>query len=178
MDPNELLAQITDKKLPPVHRWHPENCGDIDIRIARDGTWYHEGSAIRRQRMVELFATVLRKDTDGEYYLVTPVEKMRIQVEDVPFLAIDVESAGEGENQILVFTTNMGERVVVDSDHALRVEIDDDTQEPSPYVHIRDQLEARINRSTFYRLVELGEERQGRLGVWSSGVFFILGSLV
>lgn len=177
MDPNELLAKIADKKLPPVHQWHPEHCGDIDIRIAGDGTWYHEGSPIRRPRMVELFSTVLRKDSDGEFYLVTPVEKMRIRVDDAPFIAIDVEAAGEGKEQILAFTTNVGEQVVAGDRHPLRVEVDAESQEPSPYVMVRDGLEARINRPTFYHLVELGEEHDGELGVWSSGHYFVLGAV-
>ncbi len=177
VDVQELLTRITRKKLPPVHTWHPENCGDIDIRIARDGTWYHEGAPIKRQRLVVLFSTVLRKDADGEFYLVTPVEKMRIHVEDAPFTAIDMEAAGEGDQQVLAFTTNMGEQVIVDETHPLRVETDRETQEPSPYVMVRDGLEARIARSTFYHLVERGVEQNGRLGIWSSGCYFVLGDL-
>lgn len=174
MDPQSLLATIENKKLPPVQQWNPELCGDIDIRIARDGTWYHEGTPIRRQRMVELFATILRRDNDGEYYLVTPVEKMRIQVEDAPFIAIDVDAAGTGQEQLLLVTTNVGDRIVVDDKHPLRVEENPATGEPSPYVLIRDALEARINRPSFYRLVELALMHQGQTGVWSQGVFFPL----
>jgi len=155
----------------------PENCGEIDIRIARDGTWYHEGAPIKRQRMVELFSTVLRKDPDGEFYLVTPVEKMRIRVDDAPFTAITLDAAGDGDQQVLVLSTNVGDQVTVDESHPLRVEIHEKTQEPSPYVMIRDGLEARINRSTFYHLVERGIEQNGHFGVWSCGSYFVLGEL-
>lgn len=174
MDPQTLLAQIEDKRLPPVHQWHPELCGDIDIRIARDGRWFHEGTPIRRQRMVDLFATILRKDADGEFYLVTPVEKLRIQVDDAPFVAIDVDVAGDGREQVLLFTTNVGDQVVADAEHPLRIAEDPDTGEPSPYVMVRAGLEALINRATFYRLVEHVCDHQGVHGVWSSGCFFPL----
>lgn len=176
VNPQELLAQITQKKLPPVDQWHPEHCGDIDIRIARDGTWYHEGSAIRRQRLVALFSTVLRRDPDGEFYLVTPVEKLRIQVDDAPFLATGLDAAGDGNEQVIAFTTNVGEQVVADKEHPIRVAIDSATQEPSPYFLVRDGLEARINRPTFYHLVELCHEERGRLLVWSRGACFDLGA--
>lgn len=174
MNPQELLARIEDRKLPPVHEWHPTLCGDIDIRIARDGTWFHEGSPVRRQRMVNLFATILRKDADGEFYLVTPVEKLRIQVEDAPFVAVDFDAAGHDTDQVVVFTTNAGDRVAADADHPIRVEEDPATKEPAPYVMVRDGLEALINRSTFYRLVELARERNGVYGIWSGGEFFAL----
>ncbi|GAB4348157.1 MAG: DUF1285 domain-containing protein [Gammaproteobacteria bacterium] len=177
MDPQALLATITRKSLPPVHQWHPELCGEIDIRIARDGTWYHEGSPIRRQRMVELFSTVLRKDPDGCYYLVTPVEKLKIEVEDAPFIAIAMEAAGEGEEQVLVFTTNVGDQVVAGEQHPLRLAVDPVTGEPSPYVMVRDGLEARINRPTFYHLVDRAVEQEGRLRVWSNGTLFELGDV-
>ncbi len=174
MDPQTLLAQIEDRKLPPVHQWHPTLCGDIDIRIARDGRWFHEGTPIRRERMVKLFSTILRKDDDGEFYLVTPVEKMRIRVDDAPFVAVDLDAAGSGREQVLVFTTNVGDQVVADEQHPLRVVEDAQTGEPSPYVMVRAGLEALINRPTFYRLAECMQEQQGVHGVWSSGQFFPL----
>lgn len=174
MDPQTLLAQIEKKNLPPVHQWNPTLCGDIDIRIARNGSWYHEGSPIRRQRMVDLFATILRRDADGEYYLVTPVEKLRIEVEDAPFVAIDFDSAGRDAGQVLVFKTNVGDQVVADARHPLRVSEHPDTHEPSPYILVREGLEALINRPTFYRLVELIRVHEGVQGVWSSGTFFAL----
>jgi len=160
--------------LPPVHLWNPEHCGDIDIVIRRDGLWMHEGSPIGRKELVRLFSTVLRKDPDG-YHLVTPVEKMRITVEDVPFHAVRVDRRGEA----LVFTTDVGDETEAGPDNPIRVETDPDSGEPAPYVHVRRGLEARIDRAVFYELVEMAEERdegQGpQLGVTSNGVFFPLG---
>jgi hypothetical protein len=190
------------RKLPPVETWNPAHCGDIDIRIARDGTWYHEGTPVGRKELVRLFSTILRKDPDG-FVLVTPAEKMRIVVEDVPFLAVlmDVEKAhppleggsknserseeffGEGSgadrDQQLVFTTNVGDQVTAGPENPIRVETDPATDEPAPYVHVRKGLEARISRAVFYQLADLavpGEgEHAGFLGVWSGGKFFRLG---
>ena len=141
--------------LPPVHRWNPPNCGDIDIRIARDGTWFHEGTPIGREALVRLFSTILRLDPDG-YWLVTPVEKMRIRVDDVPFLAVRVDRT-DGQ---LVFQTNVGDQVIAGSEHLVRVDIDTQTGQPRPYVHVRRGLEARLTRPVFYELVEWAEVRQ------------------
>ncbi len=160
-----------------VQGWNPEHCRDIDIRIARDGTWYHEGSAIQRQRMTELFSSILRRETNGEYYLVTPAEKLRIQVEDVPFIAVDIQRESRAQQQILRFTTNVGETVVVDSTHGLRISLNQETQESLPYVMVRNGLEARLDRSTFYQLVQFGRERNGQLFVWSQGACYLLGDL-
>ena len=186
------------RKLPPVDKWHPAHCGDIDIRIARDGTWYHEGTPVGRKELVRLFSTILRRDPDG-FVLVTPGEKMRIVVEDAPFLAVllDVEESyppleggsksrsdfGEGSDaklrQNLVFTTNVGDQVTANAVNPIRVETDPQTAEPAPYVHVRAGLEARIARAVFYQLADLavpGEgEHTGFLGVWSGGQFFRLG---
>jgi uncharacterized protein len=166
------------RKLPPVEKWHPAHCGDIDIRIARDGTWYHQGSPIGRKELVRLFSTILRKDPDG-FHLVTPAEKMRIVVEDAPFLAVLMDVKGEGEDRKLVFTTNVGDETVAGPDNPIRVETDPATDEPAPYVHVRKGLEARIARAVFYQLADLavpGEgEHAGSIGVWSSGRFFPLG---
>lgn len=166
------------RKLPPVEKWNPAHCGDIDIRIARDGTWYHQGSPIGRKELVRLFSTILRKDAEG-FVLVTPVEKMRIVVEDAPFLAVLMDNVGEGRDQTLTFTTNVGDDVTASADNPIRVETDPQTDEPAPYVHVRKGLEARIARSVFYRLADLGVpgegEHAGWLGVWSGGVFFRLG---
>ncbi len=166
------------RKLPPVEKWHPAHCGDIDIRIARDGTWYHQGSPIGRKELVRLFSTILRKDPDG-FHLVTPVEKMRIVVEDAPFLAVLMDVEGEGKDQKLVLTTNVGDETVAGPLNPIRVETDPATGEPAPYVHVRKGLEARIARSVFYQLADLavpGEgEHAGLLGVWSCGRFFPLG---
>jgi hypothetical protein len=167
------------RKLPPVEKWNPAHCGDIDIRIARDGTWYHLGTPIGRKELVRLFSTILRKDPDG-FHLVTPVEKMRIRVDDAPFLAVLMDANGEGRAQSLTFTTNVGDEVTASASDPIRVETDASTGEPAPYVHVRRGLEARMARAVFYHLADLavpGEGAdEGYLGVWSNGVFFRLGS--
>lgn len=164
--------------LPPVDKWHPAHCGDIDIRIARDGVWFHQGRPIGRKELVRLFSTILRKDPDG-YVLVTPAEKMRIVVEDAPFVAVLLDVKGSGREQKLVFTTNVGDETEAGVENPIRVVSDSATGEPAPYVHVRKGLEARIARAAFYQLAELavpGEgEHVGWLGVWSNGVFFRLG---
>jgi len=166
------------RKLPPVEKWNPPHCGDIDIRIARDGTWYHQGSPIGRKELVRLFSTILRRDPDG-FHLVTPVEKMRILVEDAPFQAVLMDVAGAGRDQSLTFTTNVGDETVAGPDNPIRVETDPATDEPAPYVHVRKGLEARIARAVFYQMADLAVPGEGAhagwLGVWSNGVFFRLG---
>lgn len=174
-----LLAQLPKGKgLPPVHLWNPDFCGDIDMRIARDGTWYYLGSPIGRKPMVRLFSSIIRRDGD-DYFLVTPVEKVGITVEDAPFVAVSVEVSGEGERQVLRFVTHVEDEVEAGAEHPIRVVIDAVTQEPSPYVHVRANLEALIHRNVFYQLVELAVVREidGRrwLGVWSGGEFFPIG---
>ena len=155
----------------------------MDLRIARDGTWYHEGRPIRRESLVRLFSTILRRDDDGAYYLLTPVEKWRIRVDDAPFVAVLLAVAGQGEsrNQTLRLTTNVGDTVDAGPDHPIEVEYDAPDGEPSPYVHVRGRLRALIARSVFLELAELGEERvvagERILGVWSRGSFFSLGRL-
>jgi len=171
----QVKAARESNSLPPVEKWDPELSGDIDIRIARDGTWYHEGTPIRREAMVRLFATILRREGD-HYWLVTPVEKLAIEVEDAPFTAIALEQEGDGDDQRLLLTTNVGEHVLLDDEHPLRVE--EEGNEPSPYVRVRNGMEALINRPTFYRLVELAEpdpEDRRSLGVRSCGQFFPIG---
>ena len=157
--------------LPPVHLWNPPDCGPIDMRIARDGTWFYMGTPIGRPELVRLFSTILRKDGD-EYVLVTPVEKVTIAVDDAPFVAVDFNREGDA----LLFETNVGDRAAAGPDHPIRVAYDPQTGEPSPYILIRAALEALIDRKSFYRLVEIGEEAQHAgetwFGVWSSGVFF------
>ncbi|KIV62798.1 Proteophosphoglycan precursor [Pseudomonas sp. FeS53a] len=175
----DLLAQLPKGKgLPPVHLWNPDFCGDIDMRIARDGTWYYLGSPIGRKPMVRLFSSIIRRDGD-DYFLVTPVEKVGITVEDAPFVAVSVEVSGEGERQVLRFVTHVEDEVEAGAEHPIRVVIDPVTQEPSPYVHVRANLEALIHRNVFYQLVELAVVREidGRrwLGVWSGGKFFPIG---
>ncbi|MDR3497625.1 MAG: DUF1285 domain-containing protein [Parvibaculum sp.] len=162
--------------LPPVHLWNPDFCGDIDMRIARDGTWFYMGTPIGRERLVRLFSTILRHDEDGKFYLVTPVEKVGIRVDDAPFLAVSMTVEGKGRDQALTFTTSVGDSATAGPDHPIRFVIDKATGEPAPYVHIRARLEALINRAVFYDLVELGshEARDGKdwFGVWSGGEFF------
>ena len=158
--------------LPPVHLWHPEHCGDIDIRIRKDGVWFHEGTPIGREALVRLFSTVLRLDPDG-YHLVTPVEKMRITVEDAPFIATRVDRIQKDDGRdALVFQTNVGDTVEAGPDNAIRVEIDPDSGEPRPYVHVRRGLEALIARPVFYELAEMAREQDGVWGVGSNGAFF------
>ena len=161
--------------LPPVHLWNPEFCGDLDMRIARDGTWFYLGTPIGRKELVRLFSTILRRDGD-DYFLVTPVEKVGITVEDAPFVAVDFERDGEGQDQVLTFETNVGDVVVAGPDNPIRVARDAETGEPSPYILVRRNLEALIDRKSFYRLVEIGshEDRDGTrwFGLWSSGQFF------
>lgn len=177
--PYSLLAQletVKDKAHPPIHLWHPDVVKELDMVIARDGTWFYNGTPIERQRLVRLFSTVLRRDPDGEYYLVTPVEKCRIRVEDAPFQAILLEVTGEGRGQVLKFTTNVADEVVADAAHPLHVAINMRTGEPSPYVLVREGLEALVCRNVYYQLAELlvSERVDGEdwLGVWSSGSFF------
>jgi hypothetical protein len=173
-----LRDAAAGRKLPPVEKWNPAHCGEIDIRIARDGTWYHLGTPIGRKELVRLFSTILRKDPDG-YVLVTPVEKMTIRVEDVPFIAVLMDAEGQGHDQTLRFTTNVGDEVVAGPDNPIRVETDPVSEEPAPYVHVRKGLEARIARNVFYQMADLAVpgagEHAGKLGVWSAGVFYPLG---
>jgi hypothetical protein len=160
---------------PPVHLWNPPFCGDLDMEIRRDGTWFYLDTPIGRPALVKLFASIIRKD-GADYFLVTPVEKVGIRVIDAPFVAVDAEAAGEGRDMTLTFTTNVGDEVAAGPDHPIRVARDPATGEPSPYVHVRANLEALIDRKTFYRLIELGahEERDGQswFGLWSAGSFF------
>ncbi len=164
----------TQKGPPPVHLWNPPFCGDIDMRIARDGTWFYQGSPIGRAPLVKLFSGILKRE-GGKYFLVTPVEKVGITVDDAPFVATDFDVDGAGRDQVLTFTTHVGDSVAGDG-HDIRVTRDATTGEPAPYIHIRAGLEALIDRKSFYRLVDLcvHEDYQGKdwFGVWSSGRFF------
>lgn len=176
--PYSLLAElekVKDKGRPPIHLWNPDNVKDIDMQIQADGTWYYMGTPIERPRLVHLFASVMKLE-NGDYFLVTPVEKCRIQVEDAPFQIVLLENTGTGESQILVLTTNMGESISLGSEHGLRVDIDSETEEPALYVMVRDGLEARVNRNVYYQLAELLEEGEVSGTPWhglrSQGVFF------
>ena len=166
--------QAPGRGLPPVHLWNPTHCGDIDIVIRKDGLWFHEGTPIGREALVRLFSTVLRRDPDG-FHLVTPVEKMRITVEDAPFIAVRVDQVGD----TLRFLTNVGDEVEAGPENGIRVEVDPASGQPRPYLHVRRGLEALIARPVFYELVELAQERQTpagpQLGVSSQGAWFPVG---
>lgn len=172
-------APIRRRGPAPVHLWNPPFCGDLDIRIARDGTWFYLGTPIGRRPLVELFASVLRKDEDGKTYLVTPVEKIGITVDDAPFVGVDVEQSEDENGPVLTFETNLGDRVELGPDHPLRVVTDTQTDEPRPYILVRGRLEALIDRKTFYRLASLGEMRVEAdggtaFGIVSNGAFFAI----
>lgn len=179
LDPAAIAALLPEGRTAPVENWHPEHCSDLDIRIARDGTWFYLGSPIKRRRMVKLFSTILRHDADDRYYLVTPVEKIAITVDDAPFVAVAMTAHGSGRDQVLTFRTHVDDEVMAGPEHPIRIETEPGSGEPSPYVHIRGGLEALINRAVFYDLVELGVEREidgvTVLGVWSAGEFFAIG---
>lgn len=178
-DPEAIAARLPPGKLPPVEAWNPDFLGDIDMRIARDGTWYYNGTPIGRPAMVKLFSGVLRREGDGRHYLVTPVEKYGITVEDAAFVAVEMTVHGTGRDQVLTFRTNVDDEVMAGPEHPIRVDTDPESGEPAPYVHIRGRLEALIARAVFYDLVELADEdapdTQGRIGVWSAGAFFPIG---
>lgn len=175
----EIARLAEAQKLPPVESWNPPHCGHSDMRIAADGTWYHAGTPIGRPALVKLFSTVLRREPDGRYLLVTPVEKLDIDIEDAPFLAVEVTSDGEGQERHLAFRLMTDELVVAGPDHPLRIEAGPEG-EPRPYLHVRGAighgLEARLVRSVFYELADLAicerERSGGPLGLWSGGAFF------
>lgn len=149
-------AASTGKGLPPVEKWNPEFCGDLDMEIRADGTWFYMGTPIGRAPLVRLFSTVLRKDEDGKTYLVTPVEKVGIRVEDAPFVGVEMNVSAQGADQILTFRTNVGDVVAAGADHPMRFEIAGDNEELKPYLHVRGRLEALISRALMYDIVELG----------------------
>ena len=168
-------------KLPPVDSWNPEHCGDIGMEIRADGSWWHEGGRIHRERLVKTFSRILRKDEDGCIYLVTPYEKVIVHVEEAPFIAVRVDRAGEpGPDQTLAFLTNLDDVTLAGPDAPIRVETDPETGEPSPYVLVRGRLEAKLARPVFYELAEMAVEApdaSGMLGVWSQGAFFPIGQV-
>ncbi|CAM3145108.1 Proteophosphoglycan [Sphingomonas antarctica] len=166
----DVAKALAEKRLPPVENWHPTHCGDSEMRIARDGTWFHQGSPIGRPAMVALFSTILRREADGGYVLVTPGEKLDIVVEDAPFVAVEVKSEGAGRTRELAFRLNTGDLVVADAAHALRFEEHDG--EPRPYLHVRAGLEALVARPVFYELADMALADGEPLGVWSAGTFF------
>jgi hypothetical protein len=166
----EIARLADERKLPPVEQWNPPHCGHSGMRIARDGTWYHEGAPIRRPAMVRLFSTILRREADGSFVLVTPVEKLDIDVEDAPFVAVELKSEGEGATGALAFRLNTGDVIVAGPDHPLRFEERGD--EPRPLLAVRQGLDALIGRSVYYELVEIALAGDGAL--WSGGVRFAL----
>lgn len=173
----ELSEATGGKGLPPVERWNPAYCGELDLVIRRDGVWVHEGTPIGRAALVRLFSTVLKREGES-YFLVTPVEKLGIRVEDAPFLAVLMRKEGESGTQKLVFTTNVGDEVVAGAHHAIDYRSGADGRS-APYLHVRAGLWARIARAVFYDLVALGETREengaAEFGVRSEGVFFSFG---
>jgi hypothetical protein len=167
----EIARIAADRKLPPVESWHPERTGDSAMRIARDGRWFHEGSPIERPNMVRLFSTILRREPDGSHVLVTPAEKLSIEVEDAPFLAVEVKSEGQGRARRLAFRLNTGDMVVAGPEHPLR--FDECNDEPLPSLAVRGGMIARIARAPYYELAELALEEGGEpLGLWSDSQFF------
>jgi hypothetical protein len=185
----EIARLAGERKLPPVEKWNPIHCGDSAMRIARDGTWYHEGSPIGRPAMVRLFSTILRREPDGGFVLVTPVEKLDILVEDAPFVAVELRSEGEGEARTLAFRLNTGDLVVAGPDHPLRFKGDSSFSVrpdqadtglgkrdcPHPYLEVRAGLDALIARPVYYELAEIAlAEGAAPPGVWSDGAFFAL----
>ncbi len=169
----DIVALAEAKKLPPVDHWNPSHCGDSGMRIARDGTWFHEGSPIGRAAMVRLFSTILRREADGRFVLVTPVEKLDIEVEDAPFTAVELKSEGEGTERSLAFRLNTGDVVVAGPGHPLRFAERGDG--PHPYLLVRRGLEALVARSVYYELAEIAlAEGADPAGLWSNGAFFAL----
>lgn len=169
----DIARLLAEKRLPPVENWNPDHCGDSEMRIARDGTWFHQGSPIGREAMVRLFSTILRREKDGTYVLVTPVEKLSIDVEDAPFVAVELKSEGEGRDRALAFRLNTGDLVPADAAHALTIR--ETADGPHPYLHVRGGLDALVNRSVYYELMNLALDEGGDpVGLWSNGVFFAL----
>lgn len=179
-DLEQLAGQVSEAG-PPVDQWDPPDRGDLAMRISRDGQWHYEGKTMTRQSLVKLFSSILRRELSGDYYLVTPVEKFRIQVDDVPFVAHTLQVQDPGPDQQLWLTTSSDEQLALGPDHALTLQPDPDNAEPALYVRVRRNLLARVERNAFYHLVDIAQEReQGGeqlLGVTSGGQFFSLGSL-
>jgi hypothetical protein len=165
----EIAGLAEAKKLPPVDKWNPSHCGDSEMRIARDGTWYHQGSPIGRQPMVRLFSTILRREPDGRFVLVTPVEKLDIEVEDAPFVAVELKVDGEGDKASLAFRLNTGDLVIAGPRHPLRFE--SGPEGPRPYLQVRGGLDALVARPVYYELAELALAGDPP-GLWSGGIFF------
>jgi len=169
----ELQALIDQRRLPPVERWNPERCGHSGMRIARDGTWYHEGTPIGRPAMVRLFSTVLRREPDGRHLLVTPVEKLEIEVEATAFRAIEMTSEGAGPRRQVAFKLDSGDAVMLDAAHPLTLAVTDGGL--SPRIAVRHGLEAELSRPVYYELADIAvAEGHQPPGIWSNGTFFPL----
>ena len=166
----ELLEQQRNKKLPPVETWKPKNLGAIDIKISKDGTWVHEGGEIKRKELVQLFSTILVKEQNS-YFLLTPVQKLRIEVEDAPFVAVSFQVRGEPPETDIIFETNVGDLVVLNKEHILWV------AEGKPYIHVRSGLNALLTRNAFYHHIDYGVKKNDQLIIYSSGSSFSLGPI-
>ena len=168
-----LMAEAGDPAKPrPVERWNPPDCGEVDIRIAADGTWFYAGTPIGREALVRLFASILRREPDGRYVLVTPVEKVGIKVEDAPFLAVEMHVDGRGAEQLLTLRTNVGDIVAAGQSNPIRFELESGTGGLKPYILVRGRLEARFTRALAQDLADLSGEKDGRSGIVSGGAFF------
>lgn len=176
----EIARFVEGQRLPPVEQWNPPYCGDSEMRITRDGTWFHQGGVIHRPEMVRLFSRLLRREEGGGYVLVTPAEKLSIEVEDAPFVAVELSSEGRGAERRIAFRLNSGEMVMAGADHPVFLRGTAET--PRPYLHVRgtigNGLEALLSRPTFYELAHLAmqerREEGGPIGLWSNGRFFML----
>lgn len=172
----DVARLLAEKKLPPVDKWEPTKIGDSHMRIAADGTWFHEGRPIPRPALVKLFSTILRREPDGRHVLVTPVEKLDIEVEDAPFLAVESTMEGAGQDRRIGFRLNTDDYVIAGPANELRVETSDDGT-PRPYLHVRSGLDALVARAVFYELVDLALAEGGDdVGLWSDGMFFRFGA--
>jgi len=179
---DKIVADVSKKiressqKLPPVEKWNPPLSGDIDIRITREGTWLHEGDPIKRQGLIKVFSSILKRE-NGQYFLVTPVEKWHIQVDDAPFSVVSVDLLTQNDLQVLIFETSVGDKVIAGPDNPLRV-VTDASGQPSPYLYIRNDMEGLLVRPVFYQLAEIAvlcpEKEKAVLGVYSLGEFFPL----
>lgn len=171
----EVARRAEERRLPPVDQWNPTHCGHSAMRIARDGSWFHEGSPIGRPAMVRLFSTILRREPDGRHVLVTPVEKLDIDVEDAAFVAVELKTEGEGRDRSLAFRLNTGDVVIAGPENPLRIEEREDG--PHPYLTVRSGLDASVARPVYYELAELALAEGGDPpGLWSGGAFFALGA--
>lgn len=172
----KLFKECQQNKRPPVHLWNPPHCGDIGLKIDESGVWWYQGSSIKREAMVRLFSTILRKEEDGSHVLVTPVEKIIIEVEDVPFIAVELEIEGSGEQQKIFIRTNVDDVITIDEEHPVTFETDPENEGLKPYINIRNGLQARLTRTMTYELLNHLEENEldgeNVLGIWSSGQFF------